>query len=222
MWIDILLLSKLAGGPLHGYELRKAIEASTGRTLSNNSLYPTLRHFVDAGAVTRSAEQQEAKPPRHVYAITDVGRELLHDMLVDFPDDLAPHEPEFLARLGNLGWLDRAEQLRILDTRDRALAQKRERLAARASTQPDPWSRAALDHLCRGLDAERRRLAELRDDLPTPEALDAARPRLPRIDQERRPDPHLGPAALENQESGNHDEEEPHDRHRPGHATTSV
>ena len=33
--------------------------------------------------VSRSAEEQEANPPRHVYTITDVGRELLHDMLAD-------------------------------------------------------------------------------------------------------------------------------------------
>src|SRR5215470_18882112 len=109
MWIEILLLSRLAKEPMHGYELRKAIEASTGRTLSNNSLYPTLRQFVDAGAVTRSPEEQEAKPPRHVYAITEVGRELLHDILADFPDDLALNDSEFLARLGNLGWLSPAE-----------------------------------------------------------------------------------------------------------------
>ena len=50
MWIEVLLLAKLSRGPLHGYELRKEVEASTGRTLSNNSLYPTLRRFVDAVA----------------------------------------------------------------------------------------------------------------------------------------------------------------------------
>jgi DNA-binding PadR family transcriptional regulator len=161
MWIDALLLAKLAQGPLHGYELRKAVEGSTGRTLSNNSLYPTLRRFVDAGAVTRSAEEQEAKPPRHVYTITDVGRELLHDVLADFPEELALNESEFLARVGNFRWLGGAERRRVLEVRDRALAAELDRLAALASEQADTWSRTVLDEVCRRFTAERAWLAEL-------------------------------------------------------------
>lgn len=164
MWIEILLLSKLAVEPMHGYELRKAVEASTGHTLSNNSLYPTLRRFVDAGAVSRSAEEQEAKPPRHVYTITEVGRELLHDMLADFPADLALNEPEFLARVGNFAWLRPGERARVLETRRKALTAERERLTGLATRQADPWSRAALHHVLGKFDAELRWLAALTTD----------------------------------------------------------
>jgi DNA-binding PadR family transcriptional regulator len=162
VWIEILLLSRLAKEPLHGYELRKAVEASTGRTLSNNSLYPTLRRFVDAGAVTRDAEEQEAKPPRHVYTITEVGRELLHDVLADFPEELALNDEEFLARVGNFSWLRHGERVTVLDTRDRAIAAERDRLAAIAAAQADPWSRAALAEVGRRLTEERAWLATLR------------------------------------------------------------
>ena len=164
MWIEILLLSKLARAPMHGYELRKAVEASTGHTLSNNSLYPTLRRFVDAGAVSRSAEEQEAKPPRHVYTITDVGRELLRDMLADFPGELALNEPEFLARVGNFGRLSRDERARVLDVRKRALLAEQARVTALAAGQADPWSRAALHHVLGKFDAELRWLADLTTD----------------------------------------------------------
>ncbi|MER6876772.1 helix-turn-helix transcriptional regulator, partial [Amycolatopsis sp. NPDC000673] len=54
VWIDVLLLAKLAERPWHGYELRKQVEESSGRALSNNSLYPALRRFAEAGAVTRT------------------------------------------------------------------------------------------------------------------------------------------------------------------------
>src|ERR1041384_6552185 len=118
---------------MHGYELRRAVEASPGHTLSNNSLYPTLRRFVDAGAVSRSAEEQEAKPPRHVYTITEVGRELLHDMLADFPAELALNEPEFLARVGNFAWLRPEERARVLEVRRTALIAERERLTGLAT-----------------------------------------------------------------------------------------
>ncbi|GAB3570710.1 PadR family transcriptional regulator [Amycolatopsis endophytica] len=162
MWIEIFLLSRLAREPLHGYELRKAVEASTGHTLSNNSLYPALRRFVEAGAVLRSPEEQEAKPPRHVYTITDVGRELLHDLLADFPEELALNEEEFLARVGNFSRLDGRERAAVLGTRERAVAAERDRLAALAAAQADPWSRAVLDEVSRRLTEELAWLARLR------------------------------------------------------------
>ncbi|GAB3440734.1 PadR family transcriptional regulator [Actinophytocola sediminis] len=162
MWIEILLLSRLAKEPMHGYELRKAVEASAGRALSNNSLYPTLRRFVDAAAVTRSAEEQQAKPPRHVYTITEVGRELLHDMLADFPEELALNDEEFLARVGNFSWLRPDERAEVLDTRDRAIAAEAARLAAIAARQADSWSRAVLARVGRTLTEERTWLDTLR------------------------------------------------------------
>ena len=174
MWIDALLLAKLACGPLHGYELRKEVEASTGRTLSNNSLYPTLRRFVDAGAVTRSAEEQEAKPPRHMYTITDVGREMLHDVLADFPEELALNELEFLARVGNFGWLRGEEQRWVLAVRDQAIAAELDRLAALALEQSDPWSKTVLDEVCRRFTAERAWLTELHDRTRTNEVTETA------------------------------------------------
>jgi DNA-binding PadR family transcriptional regulator len=162
MWTEILLLSHLATEPLHGYELRKVVEASTGHTLSNNSLYPTLRRFVDAGAVTRSAEHQDVKPPRHVYTITEVGREMFHDLLAEFPEELALNDAEFLARVGNFGWLRDDERLAVLDTRQRAIDAEHQRLTSLAATQADPWSRAVLAELGRRFTRERAWLDELR------------------------------------------------------------
>lgn len=165
MWIDILLLAELARGPRHGYELRREVEAATGHALSNNSLYPRLRQFVDGGAVLRSSEEQEAKPPRHVYSITDVGREVLHDMLAELPEGGTDQSREFHARLVNFAWLSPEEQLRVLDGRDRVLARNRDRVAALASARTEQWSRLALDHGIERIDAERGWLADLRAEI---------------------------------------------------------
>lgn len=169
MWIDILLLAELARGPRHGYELRREVEAATGHSLSNNSLYPRLRQFVDGGAVLRSSEEQEAKPPRHVYSITDVGREVLHDMLAELPDDGADQSREFHARLVNFAWLSPAEQLRVLEIRDRVLARNRDRVAVLASVRMERWSRLALDHGIARIDAERSWLAGMRAEIQSGE-----------------------------------------------------
>ena len=84
-YIEILILRRLRSGPAHGYELRKRVEQTTGVVLHNNSLYPALKRFEEAGAVTKTAQPQDGRPPRLVYTLTEVGHELLHDMLADSP-----------------------------------------------------------------------------------------------------------------------------------------
>ncbi len=158
----MLLLAKLAKQPLHGYELRKQVEETSGRALSNNSLYPALRRFAEAGAVARTAEPQQGKPPRHIYTITDVGRELLHDMLAELPDELAGDSAEFLARLGNFGWLTTPEQLHVIDARERAVERQFDHLHELAVAQEEPWPQLVLDEVCRRIRAERNWLDSIR------------------------------------------------------------
>jgi DNA-binding PadR family transcriptional regulator len=151
----------LAEQPSHGYELRRQVEQVSGYVLSNNSLYPTLRRFHDAGAVTRTAQSQPGTPPRHVYTITDVGREMLHDMLAELPEELAGEAAEFLARLGSFRLLTGSERMRVLDTRDRALTRRRDRLAGFA-TGADYWSRQVLTEVQRQIRIEQDWIGTLR------------------------------------------------------------
>ena len=120
-YIEILILRRLRSGPAHGYELRKRVEETTGFVLHNNSLYPALRRFEEAGAVTEAAEPQAGRPPRLVYTLTEVGRELLHDMLAELPAEQAGDETEFLARLGQFSEINSAERAGILASRTRAV-----------------------------------------------------------------------------------------------------
>ncbi|WP_210415972.1 PadR family transcriptional regulator [Humibacter ginsenosidimutans] len=69
-YTDILILRHLSRRAAHGYELRKRIEQTTGIVINNNSLYPALKRFVEAGAVSMTVEQQESRPPRHIYELT--------------------------------------------------------------------------------------------------------------------------------------------------------
>lgn len=150
----MLLLANLAKQPCHGYELRRRVEEGTGYALSNNSLYPALRRFAEAAAVTRTAEPQEGRPPRNVYTITEVGRELLHDMLAELPDELAGDEPEFLARLAHFDWLTVEERLGVLDARRRALEQRRDRFTALERGSSGGWGQEALREASRRVHAE--------------------------------------------------------------------
>jgi DNA-binding PadR family transcriptional regulator len=147
-YIEILILRRLRSGPAHGYELRKRVEQTTGFVLHNNSLYPALRRFEEAGAVTKTAEPQEGRPPRLVYTLTEVGHELLHDMLAELPPEQAADEAEFLARLGQFSLLSSSERISVLAARTRAV---RDQLAhyrpcgtwpPRTVSAGAPWPRA--------------------------------------------------------------------------------
>src|SRR6201986_2963194 len=119
-YIEILILRRLRSGPAHGYELRKRVEETTGFVLHNNSLYPALRRFEVAGAVTKATEPQEGRPRRLGYPLPEVGQALLHDMLAALPAEQAADETEFLARLGQFSEVNSAEPAGVLASRTRA------------------------------------------------------------------------------------------------------
>jgi DNA-binding PadR family transcriptional regulator len=65
------LLSVLADGPMHGYDLIRELERRSGGMWSPSpgSVYPTLQMLEDEGLVT--AQERDGK---RVYSITDAGR----------------------------------------------------------------------------------------------------------------------------------------------------
>jgi DNA-binding PadR family transcriptional regulator len=162
-YVEILILRHLTKRPAHGYELRKRVEHTTGVRLNNNSLYPALRRFEEAGAVSRTEEPQEGRPPRLVYALTPLGRELLHDMLADLPPEQAPDDYEFLTRLGQFALLEPGERLAVLNARDKALEARIEHLAEMLTRSAgDRWAETVTTALSRRDEAERAWIAELR------------------------------------------------------------
>lgn len=71
-----LILSVLAGGPLHGYAIAREVERRSAEALKlgEGSLYPALRALEGEGLVSSSWEIQASGPARKVYALTDAGQ----------------------------------------------------------------------------------------------------------------------------------------------------
>jgi DNA-binding PadR family transcriptional regulator len=163
-YVEILILRHLARRPAHGYELRKRVEATVGVTLHNNSLYPALKRFEEAGAVTRTAEPSgNGRPPRQVYSLTPVGSELLHRMLAYLPPGQARDDTEFLARLGQFSLLTAPERLAVLDARDLALNGRLHHFREmRALPDAEPWTQLVTAELIRRDESEREWIATLR------------------------------------------------------------
>jgi DNA-binding PadR family transcriptional regulator len=166
VFLDIVILSHLRTEPIHGYELKRRVGETTAFALNNNTLYPALRRFEEAGAVRKSAVHQEGRPPRHVYELTEVGAELLHDMIAELPAELAGDENEFLTRVGMFDELTEDERRGILASREAALAGHIEllkSLAARAeaSRHNRAWGGLVTAELLKRAERERRWIAEL-------------------------------------------------------------
>ncbi|HEY3872310.1 MAG TPA: PadR family transcriptional regulator [Actinocrinis sp.] len=161
-YVEILILRHLRSRPAHGYELRKRVEETTGVLLHNNSLYPALRRFEEAGAVTKTAQLQEGRPPKHVYELTGLGRELLHDMLAELDVEQAGDDVEFHARLGQFGLLTPQERRGVLASRERALVARLEHLRRQhGRAAGELWAEAAIRRLIQQAEDERAWLAEL-------------------------------------------------------------
>ncbi len=119
MYAEIVILAMLRQRPQHGYEIKKGIEQVFGGTvaLNNTVLYPTLKRFEEAGAVVRQVVQQEGKPNRHLYHLTERGIELLHVLLCDFPPEQTANEAEFFTRVAFFEYLEPQEREAILKKR---------------------------------------------------------------------------------------------------------
>ncbi|WP_433299821.1 PadR family transcriptional regulator [Actinoplanes sp. CA-030573] len=71
-----VLLGLLAGGPRHGYELKRAHDERLpqAKPLAFGQVYATLGRLERDGYVVESSQEREGGPDRTSYALTDEGR----------------------------------------------------------------------------------------------------------------------------------------------------
>jgi PadR family transcriptional regulator, regulatory protein PadR len=72
--LDLLLLSVLTAGPVHGYAIISALRDRSGGTfdLPEGTIYPALHRLEDSGLLVSSWAQAEGRR-RRVYGLTDKG-----------------------------------------------------------------------------------------------------------------------------------------------------
>ena len=77
--LEAMVLGVLQDGDLHGYEISKRIKQVGAKALQvwEGQLYPALHKLERDGYVSATWVQQEGKPPRKVYSLTDEGKKQL-------------------------------------------------------------------------------------------------------------------------------------------------
>jgi DNA-binding PadR family transcriptional regulator len=113
-----LLLSVLMAGPATGYDIKKILEQEVSKivdvTISN--IYPALNELADEGLVTYERIEQESRPNKKLYEITEAGRAACIDALMTC-DARQRLRSEFMFILSFAPYLPKTRIAELLDMR---------------------------------------------------------------------------------------------------------
>jgi DNA-binding PadR family transcriptional regulator len=169
--LEFAILGLLHQSPMHGYELRKRLNALLGtfRAFSYGSLYPTLRRMKAAGWISEDEAGNEAghgsRRGRVVYRLTAEGKERFADLLAEVGPATTDDE-QFGVHFAFFAQTDAEIRLRILEGRRRRVEEKRDGLRAaltRTRERLDRYTLELQEHGLEAVDREVRWLSELID-----------------------------------------------------------
>lgn len=84
--LDLLLLSVLAEGPLHGYGVIEALKVRSGEAfdLPEGTIYPALHRLERDGAISSRWDVGDTSRRRRMYSLTRPGRKRLAERRSDW------------------------------------------------------------------------------------------------------------------------------------------
>jgi DNA-binding PadR family transcriptional regulator len=171
--LELAVLGLLQDSPLHGYELRKRLNALLGsfRAFSYGSLYPCLKQLLREGFIAEDTGELDpaagsGKRSRIVYKLTAEGKEHLQDLLSESGPS-AWEDEGFGVHFAFFGRTDAATRLRILEGRRSRLEERVDgfRTAlSRTRERLDSYTLELQRHGLESVEREVRWLSELIDD----------------------------------------------------------
>jgi DNA-binding PadR family transcriptional regulator len=125
--LELGLLGYLEQGPLHGYQIYQLITDATGLNvvwkLKQAHLYSLLVRLEQAGYINGTLQQQETRPARRVYRLTDKGKATFQGWLVSPVDTPRQMRQEFQIKV-YFARLAGKETLLLLIHEQRAVCQR--------------------------------------------------------------------------------------------------
>lgn len=172
--LELAVLGILHESPLHGYELRKRLNALLGtlRAISYGSLYPCLKQLLGDGLIAEEVPRNEQNPPlagkraKIVYALTADGKDHFAALMAE----AGPSEWEddsFGVRFAFFGRTDAAVRLRILEGRRRRLEERLDGVRAHATRTRERVDAYTLELQRHGLESVEREVRWLNELIAT-------------------------------------------------------
>jgi len=155
-----VLLGLLAGGPRHGYELKRAHDERLpqAKPLAFGQVYATLGRLERDGLVEQSGQDREGGPDRTSYVLTGAGRDRLADWLTAV-EPPAPYVTSTLFAKVVVSLLASGEQAAtdyLVAQRTAHLARLRELTAVKTARDAAAGDVVAADYAIVHLDADLR------------------------------------------------------------------
>jgi len=169
--LEFAVLGLLHDNPMHGYELRKRINAVLGsfRAISYGSLYPCLKQLLTDGLIREVGPADAGAPAlsgrraKIVYQLTADGKERFEELLSETGPDSWEDE-SFGVRFAFFSRTDREARMRILQGRRSRLEERTAVLKssfARGAERVDSYTQELARHGLDGVEREVRWLSEL-------------------------------------------------------------
>jgi DNA-binding PadR family transcriptional regulator len=164
--LELAVLGLLHESPMHGYELRKRVNAlfGWGRVLSYGTLYPCLKQLLRAGLITPS-DAAAGRRARIVYKLTAEGKEHFADLMAEAGPDSWDDE-SFGVHFAFFARTDAETRMRILEGRRSRLEERMARVRsalARTRERVDSYTLELQRHGLDSVEREVRWLSELID-----------------------------------------------------------
>lgn len=159
--LELAILGLLHDTPMHGYELRKRLNAALGafRALSYGTLYPCLRTLLEKGWIAEAPQSSPgtvgSKRARIVYELTAEGKEHFQTLVREsgpaaWEDDTFDVHFAFFART------EAEVRLRILEGRRSRLEDRLENIRATAAKNRERLDAYTAELQRHGLDSAER------------------------------------------------------------------
>jgi DNA-binding PadR family transcriptional regulator len=127
--LAVAVLSYLAQAPMHPYEMSRTLRNNgDARSIKFNhgSLYMVVKQLAKVGlVVSQEATREGQRPERTVYAITEAGRQELHDWLRELIGEPQHEYPHFVVALSLIAALPPGEVVELLTRRLGLIAERR-------------------------------------------------------------------------------------------------
>ena len=120
---ELIILSLLMRGPMHGYLIAKVTNDQIGpwARLSSGTLYTILGRLEADGLIEAAPEPSEGAPRRrgrrqaHAFVITELGRQRFHQIMMDTSSNLGDYQRIFQLKYIYLDLLSHEERLLLLN-----------------------------------------------------------------------------------------------------------
>lgn len=170
--LEVAVLGLLHEAPMHGYELRKRLNAVLGpfRAISYGSLYPCLKTMLAAGWIAEETPVAitplAGKRAKIVYTLTVDGKEHFADLMgacgpEEWDDD------SFGIRFAFFGRTDATVRLRILEGRRRRLEERLDGIRAGVTRTRERVDNYTLELQRHGLESVEREVTWLNELIDT-------------------------------------------------------